>query len=221
MRQLPAGRIISSVCWVSGDYEWPDLAGVRLLRLQGANQSVISVELEYAAPIRPSQRLLVLKKHNNRRRLVKARKGSPQVKRLKTRVRDLKNKLADSVSKTELESLKTTLEAKIRNLEAKLVRSVPKEEVDALQASLKERESRLPESIPRREAEAQLESTRTEPRKEIDGLKEKLSASKAETDSLRADSAQLRDKLAASVPKAKSEAKVDEPDEALGRQAGN
>ena len=39
--------------------------------------------------------------------MAKARKESPQVKRLKTRVRNLKSKLAESVPKTELESLKT------------------------------------------------------------------------------------------------------------------
>jgi predicted nuclease with TOPRIM domain len=79
--------------------------------------------------------------------MAKARKEPPQVKRLKTRVRNLKDKLAESVPRTEMESLKANLEAKTGNLETRLARSVPKEELDALRARLKEMESKLAESI--------------------------------------------------------------------------
>jgi chromosome segregation ATPase len=142
--------------------------------------------------------------------LAKARRESPQVKRLKTRVRNLKSKLAESAPKSELESLKTTLETKIGNLEAKVARSVLKEEADGLEARLKEIESKLAESIPRREAEAHLESTRSNLRREIEEVEKKLSVSKSEADSLRADLAQLQDRLARSIPKAESEAEVGE-----------
>jgi exonuclease VII large subunit len=99
--------------------------------------------------------------------LARVKRESPEVKRLKTRVRNLKSNPAESVPKTELDSLRATLEAK-------LTRSVPKEEADALQARLKEMESKLGESIPRREAEAQLESTRSELRREIEELERRL-----------------------------------------------
>jgi len=59
------------------------------------------------------------------RRSVKPRTEPPQVKRLKTRVRNLQSKLAESIPKAELESLKATLEARVTDLEAKLARSIP------------------------------------------------------------------------------------------------
>ncbi len=65
-------------------------------------------------------------------------KEPPQLKRLKTKVRNPENRLAGSVPKDELESLKTRLEGEIADLEAKLTGSIPREETEALRARLKE-----------------------------------------------------------------------------------
>jgi len=112
-----------------------------------------------------------------RARSVKRKNESPQVKRLKSRVRNLESKLAESVPKAELESLKSSLEAKIRDLEARSAASVPREEADTLQSRLNELESKLAESIPRRDAESELENVRSNLKDEIEQLKEKLAAS--------------------------------------------
>ena len=133
-----------------------------------------------------------------------------QVKRLKTRIQNLQSKLAESVPKTELEADRATSEAKIAELEAKLERSVPKEEMDALQGRLRELESKQAEPIPKSEAEAELESTSSKLRGEVEELERKLVGSKSEVDSLRAELAQLHDKLAESISKAESESKVHE-----------
>ena len=94
-------------------------------------------------------------------------------------------KPAESVPRTELDSLRASLVAKIGDLEAKLSESVPRQETDKLHVRLRQLESLLAESVPRREA-------------------------KAEADSLRVKVAQLQDRLAELVPKAELEAKVNE-----------
>jgi uncharacterized coiled-coil protein SlyX len=133
-----------------------------------------------------------------------------QVKRLKTRMRNLQSKLAESVPKTELEALRTTSETKIAELEAKLAQSVPKEEVDALGARLRELEFKQAESIPRSEAEAELESASSKLRGGIEELQKKLVSSKSEADSQRAELARLEGRLAESISKAESESKVND-----------
>lgn len=95
---------------------------------------------------------------------------------MKTRVRNLESKLAQSVLKTELESRKATLQVQIGDLEASLARSVPKEEDDTLRVRSRE-ELKLAGSIPRREAEAEPDTAGSKLRGEIEQLKEKLAAS--------------------------------------------
>ena len=92
---------------------------------------------------------------------------------------------AESVPRTEVDSLRTSLVAKISDLEAKLSESMPRQEVDKLHVRLRQLESLLAESVPRREA-------------------------KAESDSLRMKVAQLHDRLAELVPKTELETKVNE-----------
>ena len=94
-------------------------------------------------------------------------------------------KPAESVPKTELETLRASLVAQIDDLEAKLAECMSRQEVDTLHVRLRRLESLLAESVPRREA-------------------------KAEADSLRAETAKLQDMLAGSVPKGELEAKVGE-----------
>lgn len=134
----------------------------------------------------------------------------PVVKRLKTRVRSLHSELAESVPKVELETLKATLETKMGDFEAELGQSVRKEEADSLRVRLEELESRLAESIPKRDAEAELESVKSKLEGEIEQLERKLAGSGSIVDPLRADLAQLQGRLAESISKAESEAKVKE-----------
>lgn len=100
----------------------------------------------------------------------------PQLKRLKTRVRNLETKLSESVPKGDLESLKSDLEGKISELEAKLARSVP---------------------------EGDLEAVRTDLKGKIAGLEAKLARSvpKSDADSLNARIGELEARLSDSVPK--------------------
>ena len=90
------------------------------------------------------------------RKGVKLKKETPELKRLKTRIRNLKLKLSESLPKTELDAIRRNLEAKIGGLEAKLAQSVPKVDAEILAAKVKELESRLGVSILKEEAEAQL-----------------------------------------------------------------
>ena len=131
----------------------------------------------------------------------------PVAKTLKTRVRNLENKLAESVPKTELELLRASVEANFGDLEAKLRQSAPKEEADSLRVRLEELESRLAESIPKRDAQAELESVKSALRGEVEGLESKLAGSNSGVDSIRADLAQLRAGLAEFASKAEWEAK--------------
>jgi len=94
-------------------------------------------------------------------------------------------KPAESVPRTELDSLRASLVARIGELEAQLSESTSRQETDKLHVRLRQLESLLAESVPRREA-------------------------KAETDSLRAKVAQLQDRLAELAPKAELEAKANE-----------
>jgi len=108
-----------------------------------------------------------------------------QVKRLRTRVRNLQSKLAESVPKTELEALKATFEAKLSDM-AKLGRYVPKEQADILRVRSRELEFKLAEYIPKAaEAEAR-----------IGELQARLSESKSETDALKEKVAGLESKVA-------------------------
>ena len=142
-----------------------------------------------------------------------SRLGLSKGKRLEERVRELQAKLADSVLKAELESIKRELQSKIANLEEKLSVSVPRTEADALadkanrletaltetreklnsaETKSRELEHRLSESVPRREpdaAKAQAEST-------IHHLQEKFSESKNEAETLRQRVAELESRIA-------------------------
>ena len=89
-----------------------------------------------------------------RKRLAKPKREPPQIKRLKTKVQNLASKLAESVPKTELESLRSTLESSVRDLEARLAQSIPKTEAESLKEKVAGLESRLSE------AERELEAAR-------------------------------------------------------------
>jgi uncharacterized coiled-coil protein SlyX len=78
---------------------------------------------------------------------------SPQLKRLRTRVRNLESKLSDSVPKQDLEALKGILESQLSELQGELARSVPKSDADSLSARIRELEGVLGESVPRLELE--------------------------------------------------------------------
>jgi len=69
------------------------------------------------------------------------KKEAPHIKRLRTRIKNLESKLAESVPK----AVKTDLEAKIAGLESKLAESVPKSQAEALKDRLMETESKLSE----------------------------------------------------------------------------
>jgi DNA repair exonuclease SbcCD ATPase subunit len=103
------------------------------------------------------------------------------------------------------------LEAKIDDLEAKLAGSVPKKEADTLRARLRELESILAGSISRREAEAELETASSKLRGEIKQLKEKLAASlpKVEANAAKAELidkvSKLEAKLAESIPRGEAQ----------------
>ena len=89
-----------------------------------------------------------------RKRLAKPKRKTPQIKTLNTRVRNLASRLAESIPKTELESLRSSLESKVRDLEAGLAKSMPKAEVESLKEKVAGLESRLAE------AERELEATK-------------------------------------------------------------
>ena len=78
---------------------------------------------------------------------------SPQLKWLRTRVRNLESKLSDSVPKQDLEALKRILEGKLSELQGELARSVPKSDADSLSERIRELEGLLGESVPRLELE--------------------------------------------------------------------
>ena len=71
---------------------------------------------------------------------------------------------------TELESLRASLVAQIDDLEAKLAECMSRQEVDTLHVRLRRLESLLAESIPRREAKAETDSLRAEVAKLQDRL---------------------------------------------------
>ena len=106
-----------------------------------------------------------------KKRSVKTKREPPQIKRLKTRVRNLKSELAESVPRTELESLRSTLEDKVSDLEARLAQSIPKTEAESLKEKAAGLESRLAE------AERQLEAAKVR----INELETKLAAEPAPT----------------------------------------
>lgn len=83
------------------------------------------------------------------RRKAKPKIESPQLKGLKTRVRNLESKLSGSVPRGEVEVLKGSLGAKVSELQAQLERSVPRSEADSLRARAAELELRLAESVPK------------------------------------------------------------------------
>ena len=108
----------------------------------------------------------------------KAKKGSPQLERLKTRVRNLESKLSESVPKRDLEAMKGRLEGQVSTLRARLEGSVPKSEADSLRAHVGELEGLLAESVPRPQLE---EASRKVD--ELETLKRALEAGKLELDS--------------------------------------
>jgi len=63
----------------------------------------------------------------------------PKGKRLEQRVRELEAKLADSVPKTELETIRSNLQSKIAELQSRLSESVPKTKLDATKTDLQTR----------------------------------------------------------------------------------
>jgi len=83
----------------------------------------------------------------------KPRREPPQLKWLRTRVRNLESKLSDSVAKQDMEALKGSLEGKLSELQGELARSVPKSDADSLSARIRELEGLLGESVPRLELE--------------------------------------------------------------------
>lgn len=83
----------------------------------------------------------------------KSEREPPQLKRLKTRVRNLESKLSNSVPKQDLEALKRSMEGKIAELQAVLARSVPKSDADSLNARIGELEGQLAESVPKMQLE--------------------------------------------------------------------
>jgi chromosome segregation ATPase len=102
-----------------------------------------------------------------RKRLDKPKRAPPQIKRLNTKLRNLASKLAESVPKTELESLKSALESNVRDLEARLAKSIPKAEAESLKEKAAGLESRLVKA--ERELDAsrlrikELETAQTKP----------------------------------------------------------
>jgi len=78
---------------------------------------------------------------------------SPQLQRLRTRVKNLKSKLSESVPKTDLEALKGRLEGEVSELQAELARSVPKSDAVALSARIGELQGLLSESVPKGQLE--------------------------------------------------------------------
>lgn len=82
----------------------------------------------------------------------------PHVKRLRSRVRNLERKLAESIPKAEADAIRTDLEARVRRLQEELSKFVPRDELDEakaqLEARIRELEKRLADSVPRRQVES-------------------------------------------------------------------
>jgi len=129
---------------------------------------------------------------------------------LRARLKELESIVAVSIprreAETELETATRKLRGEIEQLKEKLAAPLPRVKVQTAKAELLDKvrklEARLAESVPRGEAE-RLDA-------EIGGLEKKLAASKSEGGSLHAKIEQLQDRLAESVSKAESEAKVNE-----------
>ncbi|MDG7020745.1 MAG: hypothetical protein JRN23_02295 [Nitrososphaerota archaeon] len=83
----------------------------------------------------------------------KPKSESPQLKRLRTRVKNLESKLSGSVPRGELEALKRDLDAQVSALREELAASVPRTEADALRARIGELEERLAGSVPKGQLE--------------------------------------------------------------------
>ena len=100
----------------------------------------------------------------------KPKRETPQVKGLKTRVKNLTLKLADSVPKAELEAMKGKLEAKVKDFQSKLTESIANNEETKAQLSSRIRE--LEEQLS--ESKAELEVARNKI-KEIESMTAKPS----------------------------------------------
>jgi hypothetical protein len=94
--------------------------------------------------------------------VLKGKKGSrvriSKGKGLQDSVKELEEKPANSVPKTELETVRSSLESKIAELERTLCESAPKTRLEVarkdLQAKITDLETKLRDSIPRSEGEA-------------------------------------------------------------------
>ena len=115
------------------------------------------------------------------------RREPPQLKWLRTRVRNLESKLSDSVPKQDLEALKGSLEGKLSELQGELARSVPKSDADSLNAQIKELEGLLAESVPR----LQLE----EASRKVDELETTKKALEAGNEELESQVTELKSRL--------------------------
>lgn len=125
---------------------------------------------------------------------------------LRVRSRDLESKLAKSIPRREAEAASVKLQGEMKQLKEKLASSLPRVEVQAAEAELLDKvtklEAKLAESVPGDVAERL--------HVEIEEVEKKLAASKSDADSLHAKVAQLQDRLEESVPRAESEAKLNE-----------
>lgn len=124
---------------------------------------------------KPSKRL---KRGAKTKSKTKPTRESPQVKRLKTRVKNLELKLSESVPKQDMEALGGKLEGKISELQGELANSVPKSDADSLSARIRELEGVLAESVPKPD----LEEANTKVG-ELEAIKKSLEAGKEELES--------------------------------------